>query len=91
MIKIFQATGFGTAQYRVHITKQKSNADLYVYLVSNPALAAGNGRWYVTNNILEANRKVLFCNKGTAQFSVYFVNSNAEAGWQKSNGFQGLF
>jgi len=91
MIKIYQAGSFGQAQYRVHITEQKSNADLLVYLVSNPALATGNGQWYVTNQYEEANRKVLFCNKSSAQFSICFVNSRGEAGWQKPTPLQHAF
>lgn len=91
MIKIFQVGTFGQAQYKVHITEQKSNADLFVCLVSSPAMATGNGQWYVTKEFAGANRKVLFCGKGTAQFSIYFVNSRAEAGWQKPCRLQALF
>lgn len=91
MIKIFQVGSTGEAQYRVHITDQKLTADLFVCLTTSPAMATGNGNWYVTKNFTEANRKVVFCGKGAAQFSVYFVKSRAEAGWQKANRFQREF
>jgi hypothetical protein len=83
MAKIYQTFSMGEAQYKIHISENKLDADLWVYVVNNRGTAGRNGLWYITNNKLEANIKGYFCSRGMAELIVYFVNVRGEAGWQK--------
>ncbi len=83
MAKIYQTFSIGEAKYRIHISQNKLDADLWVYIVTDRGSANKNGLWYISNNKLEADIKCYFCSRGMAELIVCFVNTRGEAGWQK--------
>lgn len=91
MVKIFQTWSLADAQYRACIVNNRSQADLCVFLVSNQGMATGNGLWFVEGQRAQANRRVMFCDRGRAEFTVCFVKNPGLAGWQQPHKFSSLF
>ena len=90
MVKIYQTFLMGEAQYKIHLTERKEQADLWVYIVGNQGMSGKNGLWYLTENFAESSAKVFFCAKGMSELSVCFVKNRSEAGWQTGHRFSML-
>lgn len=76
-----------TAKYRVYITKNSSEATIYVFKVQKYEEAIGAGLWYMVNNpILFKEAMTLFevKKKEEADLIIFYTNNKKEAGY-KSN------
>ena len=74
-----------TAKYRVYITKNSSEATIYVFKVQKYEEAIGAGLWYMVNNpILFKEAMTLFevKKKEDADLIVYYTNDKNEAGYK---------
>ena len=83
MAIIYQAFDHSDAHVRVHITKNKSSADLCVFSVSSMGMHKGDTCWFLTSNRSIATTRVFLCSAGMAQITVYFSSSIGEAAWQR--------
>lgn len=91
MARIYQAATMGEAQVRVALVSDQGMADLLVHRVSSFGLASGDGLWFITRDQQEATAWVFFTSLGMAQVKVCFVDSYAQAGWQKPSRYTGCF
>lgn len=76
-----------TAKYRVYITKNSSEATIYVFKVQKYEEAIGAGLWYMVKNpMLFKEAMTLFevKEKKEADLIIFYTNNKKEAGY-KSN------
>jgi hypothetical protein len=89
MARIFQTSSMGDAQLLVAIVPDRGMADLLVQRVSSWGLAHGDARWFITRNRQDATAAVHFTSPGFAHIKIHFVDSAAEAGWQRPSAHRG--
>jgi hypothetical protein len=76
-----------TAKYRVFITSQPTQANLFVYKTKKYEEAIGAGLWYIVDNpVLFKNAMTLFevKSKDEADLIVYFTKKKSEAGYKNA-------
>jgi hypothetical protein len=78
---LYQTKNFGEAHLRVALV-DRGSADLLVHRVSSRGLARGEACWHLTNDKQDARIWVYICSAGMAHFTISFVDSYGEAGWQ---------
>ena len=77
-----------TAKYRVFITSQPTQANLFVYKTKKYEEAIGAGIWYIVDNpVLFKNAMTLYevKSKEEADLIVYYTKNKSEAGYKKLN------
>lgn len=89
MAIIYQVFDEGQATLKVHVTRVASLAPLWVYMVSDRAMAQRAGCWFVTSNIAEARFRIYFGDWGVADLTVYFVEQWGSAGWRGESVMKG--
>ncbi len=82
MAIIYQTFNFADAKYRVHVTKNPFEADLWANTVNYLGGNSGDLIWYFTLNRDEATCRINLCSYGEAELIVFFVPSFTEAGWR---------
>jgi hypothetical protein len=87
--RVYQTTIMGEATVRAAVVTDRSKADLLVHRVSSWGLAKGDAYWYITRDKQEASVWVYFCSEGVASLNICFVDSYAEAGWQRRHHLKG--
>lgn len=90
MAIIYQAFDIGESTLKVHVTRVADLAPLWVYMVSDRALAHRPGCWYATSNFSEAQHRIYFGSWGVADLNVFFVDAWGKAGWQRESEMKGL-
>lgn len=88
-MRVFQTFNRGEARRVIHITQQKAQADLCVYAASNPSMAYTESTWYICSQKQQSDATFFFGSQAAASVIVYFVNSPAQAGWQKDHPLKG--
>ncbi|UAA37101.1 hypothetical protein KIH87_10085 [Paraneptunicella aestuarii] len=88
-MRVFQTFNRNEARRVIHITQHKGQADLCVYIVKSKSLAYKEAYWYISKNKLDSDAAFYFGSRGSACVNVYFVNSQAQAGWQNDHPLKG--
>lgn len=74
------------AKYRVYVTDNRYQADIWVFLVDNPWEASSQGRWYVVNNptlfTSKATKLYRVENRFKADFTIWITTNRFVAGWR---------
>ena len=82
MAIIYQTFNFADAKYRVNVTQNRHEADLWATTVTYLGGNLGDLRWYFTNNRDEATSRIYLCSPVDADIIIFFVNNFTEAGWR---------
>jgi hypothetical protein len=82
MAIVYQTFDYADAKYRVHITKNPHEADLWATTVNFLSGHSGDLVWYLTSNRDEATSRIYLCSYGEAQIYLYFVQNWADATWR---------
>lgn len=75
-----------TAKYKVYITKDSNEANLFVFKVNKYEDAIGAGLWFIVDNpTLFKNAMTLFeiKNKDQADLVIYYTKNKKSAGYRK--------
>lgn len=89
MARIYQTQDWSDAQVRVALVDNPGEADLWAYRVSSWGLASGDALWFITRVRDDATARILFCDRGSAELLVAFVDSRGQAGWQRRHRSRG--
>ena len=90
---IYESSSGSGADVKIYLVKNRSEADLCVYVTSSQNSAKGKDHvWYYTNRGSQADIKIYFVSsRSQANVTVFIVKNESEAGWLKSNPFRGKF
>jgi hypothetical protein len=86
-LSVFFVTTSTTADYKVFVTKNRSEADLWVWQSKSKYESAGNEEiWFKTNSRYESSFTVRYVtSKYQADIVIYYVDSKYQAGWKKNH------
>lgn len=87
ILSVFFVTTSGTHDYKVFVTKNKYEADLWVW--RSKVKYEGFGKeefWFQTNSKYQSSFTVKYIKlKYKADLIVYFVDNKYQAGWRKNH------
>jgi len=86
-LTIFYVTTSTTADYRIFVTKNRSEADLWIWKSNSRYESFGKEElWFETNSRYQSSITVRYVkSKYQADLIVYYVDSKYQAGWKKNH------
>jgi len=76
-----------TSDYKIFVSKNRYEADLWVWKTENRYQAANREDiWYITNNRYNSNFSITFVNsKYNSNLVIYYTDNRYLAGWKKQH------
>jgi len=86
-LSVFYITTSTTADYKVFVTKNRSEADLWVWETNSKYQSMGNEEiWFKSNSRSQSSFTVRYVKtKYQADLIIYYTNSRYQAGWKKNH------
>jgi len=87
ILSVFFVSTSGTSDYKVFVTKNKYDADLWVWSGKYKYESFGKEEvWYKTKNKNESSFSVRYVNRRyNADLVIFYVKNRYEAGWRKNH------